>query len=68
MKVLVDKKTYDKRITVCTSCDKFKKSTQRCGVCGCFMFVKSWLHTNIDGKLVQCPHPNGNKWILNETN
>ena len=29
MKVLVDKKTYDKRIAVCTSCDKFKKSTQR---------------------------------------
>jgi len=62
MTILVDKKLYDKRIAVCMGCEQFKKTTQRCDVCGCFMKVKAWMRKNIKGKLVICPHPEGNKW------
>lgn len=30
-----------KRMEICTSCDKFKKTTKQCGICGCFMEFKT---------------------------
>ena len=62
MSLLVEKKIFDKRIKSCSMCNKYKNS--RCSVCGCFMHVKAWIHRNMDGKLVTCPHPEGNKWKI----
>lgn len=28
------------KMKICIQCDKFKKSTKQCSVCGCFMPVK----------------------------
>lgn len=63
MKLLVEENVYDKRFKTCKTCEKFNSSVNRCRVCGCFMKIKAWIHTNIDGKLATCPHPKGNKWI-----
>lgn len=63
MSMLVERKTFVDRIIACKKCDKFKAKTNRCSVCGCFMFAKAWMHKNIKGKLITCPHPKGNKWI-----
>ena len=63
MDILVNRNIRQKRMAVCESCERFEKSTNRCKICGCFMSVKTWMHTNIKGKLVTCPHPKGNKWI-----
>ena len=63
MSILVERKTFVNRINICKECERFRPKTNRCSVCGCFMNVKAWMHKNIDGKLVTCPHPKGNKWI-----
>tara|TARA_Y100001970_G_scaffold55706_1_gene70552 strand:+ start:1130 stop:1327 length:198 start_codon:yes stop_codon:yes gene_type:complete len=63
MKLLVKKETFEKRYEICKSCNKFIHKTGRCGVCKCFMNVKAWMHMDIKGKLVTCPHPEGDKWI-----
>ena len=33
----------ERRLNICQSCDKFRPSDGRCGMCGCFMKIKtSW--------------------------
>lgn len=34
------------RMNQCRGCDKFNEETQQCGICGCYMDVKTTLATN----------------------
>jgi len=34
------------RYNICQGCEKFEKEHERCGVCGCFMDIKTKLTTN----------------------
>jgi len=49
----IPKETFDERMEICRSCDKFIKLTQQCKVCKCIMTAKT--------KLVNAECPEG-KW------
>lgn len=36
----VSKDEKKRRLSICESCNEFKKLTRRCGICGCFLDVK----------------------------
>ena len=38
-----DQEEIEKRLEICKTCPSFKKNTQRCGKCGCFMSLKATL-------------------------
>jgi len=61
---LPDIKEADRRMNICLGCDKFRNDDQTCGVCGCFMDVKTKLKTNHDGlfgKVIETHCPLG-RW------
>lgn len=41
------------RWQTCQTCPKFKEGSGQCGVCGCFMDVKTKLKTNRDPELLK---------------
>ena len=65
--MFVGKKEYNERLECCGKCDKFIKATKQCGVCNCIMPVKALLKYTPSGD-VECPHPEGNKWLKHEEN
>ena len=44
-----DQALIEQRLAICNVCPAFKKNTQRCSKCGCFMQLKSTL------KQAKCP-------------
>ena len=38
-----DKELIEQRLAICNVCPAFRKNTQRCKYCGCFMQLKSTL-------------------------
>ena len=38
-----DQEEIESRLDICKACPSFKKNTQRCGKCGCFMSLKATL-------------------------
>lgn len=44
-----DQELIESRLKICNTCPAFKKHTQRCSKCGCFMKMKSTL------KQAKCP-------------
>jgi uncharacterized paraquat-inducible protein A len=44
-----DKDIIEQRLEICKACPDFKKNTQRCRHCGCFMQLKATL------TLAKCP-------------
>ena len=38
-----DEQVFNKRLNICSSCDKFSKLTHQCKECGCFMNLKAKL-------------------------
>ena len=34
------------RLNICRACENFEKEMEQCGVCGCFMDIKTTLFTN----------------------
>jgi len=58
-----------RRLSICRGCDQFRKDSQTCGVCGCYMDIKTGLKTNRDGvlgKIVKTHCPLG-RWGDKET-
>lgn len=51
--VLVTEDVYNNRISICSSCEFFRKEDKRCTKCGCFMEAKTRF------KKTHCPV---NKW------
>lgn len=51
---IVDKKTYDHRISICNNCPDLIHN--HCIHCGCYMPVKAWLATE------GCAHPRDQKY------
>jgi len=41
--ILCNVETYKKRIQICKKCEHFRKWSQQCKLCGCFMFLKGRL-------------------------
>jgi hypothetical protein len=41
------------RFEICTKCEKFNPHTDKCGVCGCLMTIKTFI------PIFHCPE---NKW------
>lgn len=39
----VTQEMYDQRMSICRTCENFKERTQRCGLCHCFMNMKTRL-------------------------
>lgn len=37
----LSKEEQTKRISICESCEKFKKLSRQCGICGCFIDMKT---------------------------
>ena len=52
---LADEETYEKRLTVCRSCEKLEYGST-CALCGCVMQVRELMR---DG---HCPFPRKPKW------
>lgn len=51
--VFADDVTYERRLSICNTCEFFVKESQRCAKCGCYMTKKSAF------KNLKCPL---NKW------
>ena len=66
--MIVTKKEYKQRLDICYSCEKLVIKTKQCSICNCIMPVKALMRYNIKGDHVKCPHPDGNKWLLNGEN
>jgi len=45
----VDSDVASQRLSICNGCEFFNKDQQRCGKCGCYMSVKTYL------KAEKCP-------------
>lgn len=60
-----DKDAVKSRLDVCRDCEELQTKTMQCGVCGCFMDIKTGLKTNRDpdlnGQVVYTHCPLG-KW------
>ncbi len=39
-----DKKTYEKRLSICTSCDKLHEAT--CDACGCYVEFRAYVEAS----------------------
>jgi hypothetical protein len=61
---LVHEKVSDEvaqwRMSVCTGCENFKAKPKKCGVCGCYMEVKTKAKTNFNpnkmrNEITHCP-------------
>ncbi|MEA5597216.1 DUF6171 family protein [Rivularia sp. UHCC 0363] len=48
-RVLASKSNVEKRLAICSTCEKYNAEATRCTVCGCFMLVKA----NIE--VSECP-------------
>lgn len=56
----VEKEIADKRYSTCLGCDKRKPETDQCGICNCFLQLKSSSKTNhnplsIRQEITHCP-------------
>lgn len=52
-RVLAQKDNVERRLKICSSCEKYNAEDKRCAVCGCFMLVKANIETS------ECPE---GKW------
>jgi hypothetical protein len=41
--MILPKEEREKRLEICRKCEHFKPDSSRCGVCGCFMKIKTAL-------------------------
>lgn len=48
-RVLAQKGDVEKRLEICSNCEKYNSEAKRCTVCGCFMLVKANIQTS------ECP-------------
>ncbi|MGD1910619.1 MAG: DUF6171 family protein [Rivularia sp. (in: cyanobacteria)] len=48
-KILAQKSEVEKRLEICSCCEKYNAQAKRCTVCGCFMLVKANIETS------ECP-------------
>jgi hypothetical protein len=44
--MLVDRKTYQRKIEICESCEKYNAKLRQCNVCKCIMTLKARLKGN----------------------
>ena len=56
----VDSETRDNRLNTCLSCEKMQKEHMKCGMCGCYVEIKSGSMTNFNPKkgrneITHCP-------------
>ena len=51
-RVIASRSTVEKRLEICSICEKFNAEAKRCTVCGCFMMVKANIEASTcpDGK------------------
>ncbi len=62
--MFVETKTYLDRLKICNKCELY--NNMKCSVCGCYMVLKTMLQKDDKGNQVECPHPDGPKWLAYE--
>jgi hypothetical protein len=64
VELLKDRALVDFRMNTCRGCNKFDKEEQTCGVCGCFMDVKTTHKTtrNLKKLRIETTHCPMGKW------